>query len=296
MMTTCDFMERFMRRRAYAKLTLYLHATHRDGKMLHFRNVIVPIDLFDMVYLEKDTTTHIETDKDYLPNDKRNTVYKAISLMKKTYGIKDNFKVGIVKNIPAQAGLGGGSADAAAVIHMIKDMYHLDISDHELISIAAQIDEDTPFCLFNRPHIVEGIGDRLTPIETQIEMYYLMVKPAFGVSTKSFLRRYQAFRSNYYFDRILEGLKTNNYKEVVKNTHNDFQSVVMKRNGRLRKVIRALKDGGLDGVCMSGSGTTIFGLSEDIETVQKLYDKIIFDYPFVKYGKIQNGCITKQED
>ncbi|QIK69029.1 4-(cytidine 5'-diphospho)-2-C-methyl-D-erythritol kinase [Erysipelothrix sp. HDW6C] len=275
-----------MRRKAFAKLTLYLHAKERIDGMLHFKNIIVPIDLFDMIYLDKHETMHIETDKTYLPNDKRNTVYKTLMIMKDRYDITDNFKVRIVKNIPAQAGLGGGSADAATVITMINDMYHLNLSDQELIEVASQIDEDTPFCLFNRPMIVEGIGDKLTPIELETDMYYLLVKPGFGVSTKSFLRRFKDFQEEKSLELCLEGIEKNDYQQIVDNTHNDFQKPVIKRNGRLRKVVRTLREGGLDGVCMSGSGTTIYGLTQDLDTAMTLYNKIVFDYPFVKYGRI----------
>ncbi|HZJ87425.1 MAG TPA: 4-(cytidine 5'-diphospho)-2-C-methyl-D-erythritol kinase, partial [Erysipelothrix sp.] len=98
-----------MRRKAYAKITLSLYA-YRDGDTLKFKNVIVPIDLFDVVYLEKNETMEISTNKSFLPNDKRNTVYLALDILKKKYNIQDNFKVKIVKNIPAQSGLGGGSS------------------------------------------------------------------------------------------------------------------------------------------------------------------------------------------
>lgn len=275
-----------MRKKAYAKLTLYLHAKDRKDGVLHFQNITVPIDLFDMVYLDKHETMHIETDKTYLPNDKRNTVYKTLMILKRTYKISDNFKVRIVKDIPAQSGLGGGSADAAAVIHMINDMYQLQMSDQAMIDVAAQIDEDTPFCLFNRPMIVEGGGEILTPVKLDLDLFYLIVKPGFGVSTKSFLKKFDNFQDPLGFHQVLEGIETNNYHQIVDHTHNDFQRAVIKRNGRLRKVIRTLKEGDLEGVCMSGSGTTIYGLTQDLSKAMTLYNKIVFDYPFVKYGRI----------
>ncbi len=99
-----------MHRRAYAKVTLCLHVEKRVNEDLYFKNITVPIDLFDMVYLDKSEVLTIESNKLYIPNDNRNTVYKAIQLMKQRYDISDNFRVKIVKNIPAQSGLGGGSA------------------------------------------------------------------------------------------------------------------------------------------------------------------------------------------
>lgn len=284
-----------MRRKAYAKLTLYLHAEARIDKLLHFRNVIVPIDLFDMVYLEKNDTMHIETDKKYLPNDKRNTVYKAISIMKTRYNIKDNFKVRIVKNIPAQSGMGGGSADAACIINMMDEMYHLNLSREQLIDVARDIDEDTPFCLFNTPSLVEGIGDILTPITMDFDLYYVLIKPGFGISTKSFLKKFDHFApTSEGVDQTIEALAHADTERLYDLVHNDFQKPVSKKNSRLKRVAKQLGDLGLQGVCMSGSGTSIYGLTTDITQAQAIFEKIVFEYPFVKYGKVKHDF--KKED
>lgn len=276
-----------MKTKAYAKLTLCLHVTNRVDGVLHFRNVTVPIDLFDMVYLEKHPTTHIETDKKYLPNDKRNTVYKALMLMKSTYNIKDNFRVRIVKNIPTQSGLGGGSADAAAIIRMLNEMYELNLSREALIDIAKQIDEDTPFCLFNEASIVEGEGEILTPVTLIEPLYYLLIKPNFGVSTKGFMKRFDHFQTDERVNACIDAMKENDYKKLVENMHNDFQRSVVKNNGRMRKIVRTLVEKELDGVCMSGTGTSVFGLSQDVEKVRASYQQIATKFSFVKYGKIK---------
>lgn len=277
----------FMRRKAYAKITLYLEVKDRIDGLLQFRNIIVPIDVFDMVYLDVHETMHIETNKSYLPNDRRNTVYKAIELMKEKYNIKDNFKVSIVKNIPAQSGLGGGSADAACVINMLNEKYQLNMSRQDLIDIASQIDEDTAFCLFNQPALVEGYGEIVTPIPFNTEFYYVIVKPGYGVSTKSFLKKYSDFIDQDVSRKKLEkAMAAGNPEEIMPLTHNDFQITVTKKRKDLNKVVNQLKSLGLEGVCMSGSGTSIYGFTTDKEKAIKIYEKLVFKYPFLKYGKI----------
>lgn len=277
----------FMRRKAYAKITLYLEVKDRIDGLLQFRNIIVPIDVFDMVYLDVHETMHIETNKSYLPNDRRNTVYKAIELMKEKYKIKDNFKVSIVKNIPAQSGLGGGSADAACVINMLNEKYQLNMSRQDLIDIASQIDEDTAFCLFNQPALVEGYGEIVTPIPFNAEFYYVIVKPGYGVSTKSFLKKYSDFIDQDVSRKKLEkAMAAGNPEEIMPLTHNDFQITVTKKRKDLNKVVNQLKSLGLEGVCMSGSGTSIYGFTTDKEKAIKIYEKLVFKYPFLKYGKI----------
>lgn len=276
-----------MRRKAYAKITLYLEVKDRIDGLLQFRNVIVPIDLFDMVYLEVNDVMHIETNKSYLPNDKRNTVYKAIELMKDKYNIEDNFKVRIVKNIPAQSGLGGGSADAACVINMINEKYNLNMDRQSLIDIASQIDEDTAFCLFNEPALVEGYGEIVTPIPFNAEMYYVIVKPGFGVSTKSFLRKYSEFiDQDVSRRRLTDAMEQGDPNIIMPLTHNDFQITVSKKRKDLKKLVKELNSRGLEGVCMSGSGTSIYGLTTEKGKAIEIYESLVFKYPFVKYGKI----------
>lgn len=276
-----------MRKKAFAKVTFYLHALESDDETLHFRNVLVPIDLFDMVYLDKHSETYIETNMNYLPNDRRNTVYKAIAIMRRRYHIKDHFKVRIVKNIPAQSGLGGGSADAAAVIRMIDEMYGLNLSREALIDVAKEIDEDTPFCLFNEPSLVEGYGEKLTPIPLNMDLYYVMVKPNFGVSTQSFLKHFKKFQVRTSgLELCIKGMREAMFELLSENIHNDFEATVTKRNRKLKKVRAHLENLGLKGVCMSGSGTSVYGLCLSREEAISIYEEIVFQYPFVKYGKI----------
>lgn len=290
-------MERSMRKKAYAKITLSLYA-YQDHGGLKFKNVIVPLDLFDMVYLEKSETMLVSTNKAYLPNDRRNTVYRMIDLIKSRFQIEDNFKVHIVKNIPAQSGLGGGSTNAATVLNMLNDMYGLNLSDNEKMEIASQIDEDTPYCVFNRPSLVEGIGEILTPIDLNVDLYYLLVKPSFGVSTKTFLRRFNDFDTHYDYisDAMAKACTAGSYGDIVANRYNSFQKKVVDNYPKMIAVIDRLESLGLDAVGMSGSGTCVVGFAKDQETVMKLYERVVFDYPFVKYGVIKGTTYDKMKE
>lgn len=277
-----------MHRKAYAKLTFHLQVVGREGKKLRFQNLTVPIDLFDMVYVEKSPEMTIKTDKSYLPNDRRNTVYQAVTLMKNKYHIKDNFEITIRKNIPAQSGLGGGSADAAAVIQILNQMYALKMSDKEKIAIARQIDEDTPFCLFNKPSLVEGVGDILTPLSYHAEpLYYLLVKPPKGVSTKRFMRKYHSFqRNNEHLFKMAEAFENGQYKVMTSYLHNDFMDLVREKNKYIQKIEKDFEKLGLNAYTMSGSGSSVFAVSKSLEEVQRAQQKLVFKYPFVKYGRI----------
>lgn len=281
-----------MRRKSYAKVTLSLFA-YRDQEGLKFKNVIVPIDLFDMIYLEKSDKMAISTNRSFLPNDKRNTVYLALEIMKDLYNIEDNFKVRIIKNIPPQSGLGGGSANAATIINMIDEMYALNMSLDEKMDIAKQIDEDTPYCIENVPSLVEGIGEIITPISLNTPLYYLLVKPRFGVSTKRFMRKFQGddIKNETRTDKMIAACEAGNFAGIVENRYNSFEKEVSKNFEPFESVVMHLESMGLEGVGMTGSGSCIFGVSENREKVMKLYRKLAFKYPFVKYGIINPSKI-----
>lgn len=276
-----------MRRKAYAKLTLSLYA-YWENQQLKFKNVIVPIDLFDVLYLEKHHAMEISTNKSFLPNDKRNTVYKTLEILKQKYQIQDNFKVHIVKNIPAQSGMGGGSSNAAAIIHMIDEMYDLKMSLQDKLEVAKLIDEDTPYCVISKPSTVEGIGEIIEPFSLNMDLYYVLIKPAFGVSTKSFLKKFDDtdIRFEYSMDKMKKACLEHDYETLIETRYNSFENTVIDRFDQMTQVINRLESLGLDGVGMSGSGSTVYGLSQSKEVVMDIFEKIVYDYPFVKYGKI----------
>lgn len=275
-----------MHRRAYAKVTLCLHVEKRVNEDLYFKNITVPIDLFDMVYLDKSEVLTIESNKLYIPNDNRNTVYKAIQLMKQRYDISDNFRVKIVKNIPAQSGLGGGSANAACVIRMIDEMYSLNLSREELIDVAKEIDEDTPYCLFNEPAIVGGIGEELIPIVFPFELYYLLIKPKYGISTKRFMKMFKNFSDDSKFKECLKAMQDADYDLLVRNMSNDFQQTATTKIKEFRRILNSLKKGKLQGITMSGTGSSVFGVTKDIESLRSYYEEVCLKHSFVKYGRI----------
>lgn len=275
-----------MHRRAYAKVTLCLHVEKRVNDDLYFKNITVPIDLFDMVYLDKNETMSIESNKIYIPNDNRNTVYKAIVLMKQRFNISDNFRVKIVKNIPAQSGLGGGSANAACVIRMLDEMYSLNLSRDALIDVAKEIDEDTPYCLFNEPAIVGGVGEELIPIVFPFELYYLLIKPKYGISTKRFMKGFKNFSDDSKFQECLSAMQDADYERLVKNMHNDFQQTATTKIKEFRRIINSLKKGKLQGITMSGTGSSVFGVTKDIESLRTYYEDVCLKHAFVKYGRI----------
>lgn len=257
--------------RAYAKLNLCLDVIRRREDGYHdLRMVMVPISFYDVLTAEKAEKTSLTINRSYIPVNEKNTVIKAIRLMQERYGITDEFECVLKKQIPTQAGLAGGSADAAAVIRMIDRMEGLHLSREELISLGRDVGADVPFCIFNEPCLAEGIGEILTPIEWHPDFRFLLVKPRAGVSTAAAFKALD-FDHIVHPDctRMAEALRTNDYEEIIASLGNSLEQVSLDMVREIREIREDLAYFGFDGVLMSGSGSTVFGITKSERLVRE---------------------------
>ena len=169
--------------KAHAKINLLLDVTGKRPDGYHSVAMILQsIDLHDIVTVETVPGPGIEIacNVPYIPTDRRNIAWKACE----AFGVADGLKITLEKRIPSQAGLGGGSADAAAVLAALRDMLRPDMPDEALRAVGAQVGADVPFCLRGCCCLAEGIGEILTPLPCLPESYEIEVlKPAAGVNT-----------------------------------------------------------------------------------------------------------------
>lgn len=277
-----------MKIKAYAKVNLCLNVKERLPDGYHDLNMImVPIDLFDTIDLSFDTETTIMANRVYLPNDERNTIIKAINGLRAIYGFNDQFKIKLNKNIPSQAGLGGGSADAAAVIRTLNALLELNMSLDEMMVFGKSIGADVPYCIVNKPAYVSGIGDKVEPFDFVCPFYIFLVKPKRGVSTK------RAFEQLDY-DKLLhpnalllkEMLIACDYQGILANMANDLETSAFSLVPEIRKIKEELLAFGFDHALMSGSGSTVIGITQSSIIVDKAVMAFHRRYPFVKKAKI----------
>lgn len=277
-----------MKTKAYAKINLYLDVVSKRSDGYHdLEMVMIPIDLFDVLEINIADETGMECDKAFIPVDERNTVIKAYHLMKSAFGILDNHHIRLVKNIPAQAGLAGGSTDGAAVIRIINEMYHLELTDQQMIDLAVQVGADVPFCLFETTAKVEGIGEIVTPINRSLDFYLFLIKPKFGISTKAL---FEQFKINDVkgtsFKSLVHALESNDYTGLCSSVYNRLQQEAIRVNPQIGKIVNELLDFGFDCAAMTGSGSVIYGVTKDEDLVNRAVDAFVFKYPFVKKARI----------
>ena len=279
-----------MKRKAYGKLNLGLNVLRKREDGYHdLRMIMVPVDLFDTVEIVESNQLTIQSNKYYLPNDDKNTVYKAVKVMNQRYDTPTNFQIKLVKNIPTQAGMAGGSADAACVINMLNDMYSLNLTQDELIEVGLKIGADVPFCLFNKPALVTGIGEKLEFLNIDTNFHLFLVKPSFGVSTKKLFENLEIKEASVLeFEELLDGLQTGNYDKIQRNIINDLQPQAINEHSEIQKIIDELVQFGFDNACMTGAGSVVFGITQDENLTRKAVEQFYLKYPLVK----KSGIVT----
>ena len=137
-----------MKERAYAKINLCLDvAGKREDGYHDLKMIMVPIDFYDLLEMKPAFETTLSLNRAYLPVNDKNTIIKAINVMKQRYGFQMEFECILQKHIPTRAGLAGGSADAAAAIRMINRMLNLNMSEEDMISVGKEVGADVPHML-----------------------------------------------------------------------------------------------------------------------------------------------------
>ncbi|HHX52803.1 MAG TPA: 4-(cytidine 5'-diphospho)-2-C-methyl-D-erythritol kinase [Erysipelothrix sp.] len=277
-----------MKKKAYGKLNLGLNVIRKRSDGYHdLQMVTVPVDLFDTVEIIPNDTLSVVTDKWYLPLDEKNTVYQAIKLMHEEYGTPLNYHVKLVKNIPTQAGMAGGSSDGATAINIINEMNNLNLSQQQLIDIGVKIGADVPYCLFSRPSLVTGIGDQLQFLDIYTDFHLFIAKPKFGISTGSLFSNLTIDKANQdEFNQLVEGLTRGNYSQIEKNLVNDLQAAAIKVRPEVQEIIDDLKAFGFDNACMTGAGSVVFGITQSESLARSAVTEFYLKYPFVKKTKI----------
>lgn len=247
---------------ANAKLNLYLDITGRRRDGYHtLETVMQSIDLADYVTVrltgEGDEVT-VTCSNPLIPTDRRNICHKAAVNYFAAIGKSGGVEINIEKRIPHAAGLGGGSADAAAVLRALNTMHGDALSDEELMRVAARTGADVPFCMKGGTKLCKGIGDELTEIEPFPGRVYLVIMPDFLCDTKGAYRVYDEAplpRRN----GLVKFLKAG--EEFPKKMYNVFR--VIYENEKITAIIDKLMEYGAQGAELSGSGAAVFGIFAD---------------------------------
>ena len=259
-----------MKNKSFAKINLSLDVNGIDVNGYHtLESVFLPINFYDVVEINKSKKMKYSCNKWFVFFNEKNTVVKAINYMKKTYGIKDNFRVHIQKVIPSQAGLGGGSSNGATTIRILNKMYKLNMSEQEIKDACMSIGSDVLFTYYNKPALVKSLGEDLTFINIKNNYYVLLVKPVFGISTKkSYDNLDMSICSHPDIKKLVKALKTGQDINHLLGNSLEQSSIELKQEiARIKKQI--IQKGG-ENALMSGSGSCVFSISTNKKKIEQL--------------------------
>ena len=262
--------------KAYAKINLSLDVVGRREDGYHeLVSVMQSVSLFDELCFERNGGEGILLHSD-LPelNDENNLVCRAARAYFAARGTSFGVSVELKKHIPMQAGLGGGSADAAATLRALNELDGRPFSIEELASIGARVGADVPFCVVGGTQLCRGIGERMEGIENNLSAFVAVVMADEGISTP------QAFRAldEKYGDfsalskaaseraaRLGEALGKGDCTQVAALLENRFEEVVFPVRPQAKHAKEHLLKNGAYAAQMSGSGPAVFGLFETEE-------------------------------
>lgn len=253
-----------------AKINLGLNIVERRPDGYHnLETVFYPIALTDVLEIvpaqgDESTLTTYGNPVD-CPAEK-NLVMKALRLMQQHFQVPE-VDIYLYKHIPDGAGLGGGSSDASSTMLMLNEMFSLGMEKSQLAILAATLGADCPFFIYNTPMMATGIGDVLTPINVNLKGLYLyLVKPNVSVPTKVAYSRVTPTPSTTSLETDV-ACPVDQWNGVVKN---DFEPSVFAAYAQLQSIKQDIASAGALYTSMSGSGSSIFGIFNDVNMAEKL--------------------------
>ena len=267
-----------MKIKAYGKVNISLDVVGKREDGYHLLSMIMQnIDLYDEIEVEKQECGIIlECNKSYVPVDNRNLAYKAAEIFKERYDIVDGVKINIEKNIPVSAGLAGGSTDAAAVLKVMNKLFNVNATEEELMELGLKLGADIPYCIHGGTALCEGIGEIITPIKPFRDKIVVLVKPAFGVSTKEVYKNFnlEKVKQHTKTAEIINAIENDDLNFVASNMKNLLENVTLRKHKILIKIKEEMNACGAINSMMSGSGPTVFAFFDDMLKAQRCFEKM----------------------
>lgn len=245
-----------------AKINLGLDIIEkRDDGFHNISSCFYPIPLRDVLEIIVSDKFNLEMTGLQIPGDKnQNLVVKAYKLLKKDFGLPD-ISVHLHKNIPSEAGLGGGSSDGASMLRMLNEFFDLFLNDSVLADYAAKLGSDCPFYVYNKPAMISGRGETIDEIDVELKGHLLyLIKPDIAVSTIDAYRRIRPSKPENDIRAIISGNPIVFWRDLLKN---DFEEVIFGSHPLLSELKRKLYEMGALYVSMTGSGSALYGIFKD---------------------------------
>ncbi len=261
---------------AHAKINLFLEVLGLRNDGYHeVETVLQSIELNDTLFFSVSERIEIIYKPPVaIPPDK-DLILKAVGLLKKETGISENISVKVEKRIPLGAGMGGGSADAAATLVALNKLWDLNLPIAYLKELGEKLGADVPFFLHGGTMLAQGKGEKLKSIPSLPFCYIVIVKPALSISTE------EAYR---LIDRpegipkkvlpMIEALATGSLENINSNLYNVFEEAVFRRYPELKELTHKMLEAGAKGSLLTGSGSAVFALADSREPCDRISESL----------------------
>ena len=290
-----------MKVKAFAKINLCLDVLRRKEDGYHeVEMVMTNVDIADVLEIKEleEKKILLKSDNKDLAMDETNLIYKAIVLLQKEAGKDFGIELSLEKNIPMEAGMAGGSADAAATLKAVNELFNLNISKDRLMELGASLGADIPFCIMGGTALASGIGEKLKSLKPLPKMKILIAKPNTGLSTK---KVYESLdienlnKSGFKHRDVKEMVsiiesdkdKKTKIKEIADSLNNILELPSIKLLPFIEDIKKTMMDNNCLGCLMSGSGTAVFGIFDSDDDILRT-KKILKEDDRINYIQITN--------
>ena len=250
---------------AKVNFTLEVFGKRADGYHA-LRSVVMPISFPDTLDIEVSDDGSITSDTGY-DDDLCVKAARVLRSQISDFRSQIGARIHVMKRIPAGGGLGGGSADAAAVLRALNEIWKTGLSREELAEIGAQVGSDVPALVMGGPVVMTGRGEKVAPIEQSKNrtIHLVLVNPGVCSSTKEVYAACEArpLDGENATMKMVEALETGDVREIAAALMNDLQAPAVKQHPEIADALVSLKTAGVVGAMMSGSGSSVFGLVEN---------------------------------
>ena len=263
-----------------SKINIGLNVVEKRKDGFHnLQTIFYPLLLSDKLTFQKSDKLELTSNSKTLKELDENLILKAIWLLKREISIEIKVKIFLEKLIPIGAGLGGGSSNTAATLKAINKLFKLNLSYEKLSDLALKLGSDVPFFLNAIPSYAESRGEKLIPLNLEIQYPILVVNPGINISTRWAFERIVPSKPNYKLSHLLSS--NLDFSEIRDQLKNDFEPIVFKEYPSIQKIKNDLYNKGAIFAIMSGTGSTVYGIFSNLQKAlwaQDYFNQSYFTY------------------
>ncbi|MBF0606873.1 MAG: 4-(cytidine 5'-diphospho)-2-C-methyl-D-erythritol kinase [Magnetococcales bacterium] len=261
--------------KAPAKINWFIYVTgKRDDGYHDLLSVMQRVSLYDELTVEPAGAIEVVTGMDIPTED--NLVFKAASLLRSHTGCKKGARIHLKKEIPTEAGLGGGSSDCACTLLALNSLWGLGLTTGQLMELGAMLGSDVPFFVGGACAFVSGRGEVVTPMQSTTPWDVLIIKPPFSVSTAWAYKKLRTFTScaslnhpnDHIGKRLCDALNNRDVNALIPLMRNDIQEAIQGDYPMIGELRSYLLEHGAVAAMLSGSGSAVFGVFGDTQKAQ----------------------------